>query len=67
MNNPDDLRSMDLDTLVARVKSLEEDVFRVRFQHATSQLQNTSKLEKSRRDLARAKTILRLKELGKVK
>lgn len=67
MNNPDDLRAMDLDTLVARVKSLEEDVFRVRFQHATSQLQNTSKLEKSRRDLARAKTILRLKELGKVK
>ena len=67
MNTADDLRTMDLDTLVARVKSLEEDVFRVRFQHATSQLQNTSKLEKSRRDLARAKTILRLKELGKVK
>ncbi len=67
MNTADDLRTMDLDTLVARVKSLEEDVFRVRFQHATSQLQNTSKLEKSRRDLARAKTILRLKELCKVK
>ncbi|MCC6625652.1 MAG: 50S ribosomal protein L29 [Deltaproteobacteria bacterium] len=67
MNSADDLRAMDLDTLVARVKSLEEDVFRVRFQHATSQLQNSSKLVKSRRDLARAKTILRLKELGKVK
>jgi len=67
MNSPDDLRAMDTETLVARVKALEEHVFRVRFQHATSQLQNSSKLEKSRRDLARAKTILRLKELGKVK
>lgn len=67
MNLPDDLRALDIDDLKGRVKSLEEDVFRIRFQHATSQLQNTSKLEKSRRDLARAKTILRLKELGKVK
>lgn len=67
MNSSDDFRAMDNDTLVARVKSLEEDVFRIRFQHATSQLQNSSKLVKSRRDLARAKTILRLKELGKVK
>lgn len=63
----DELRSLDVAALQDRVKTLEEDVFRIRFQHATSQLQNTSKLVKSRKDLARAKTILRLKELGKVK
>lgn len=63
----EDLRSLDVDGLKAKVKELEENVFRVRFQHATSQLQNTGKLVESRKDLARAKTILRLKELGKVK
>jgi len=65
--NADDLRSLDLEGLKAKVKELEENVFRVRFQHATSQLQNTAKLVDTRKDLARAKTILRLKELGKVK
>jgi len=67
MNSSDDLRALNIDDLKGRVKALEEDVFRIRFQHATSQLQNSSKLVSSRRDLARAKTILRLKELGKVK
>lgn len=65
--NSEELRSLDVASLKDRVKTLEEDVFRIRFQHATSQLQNTSKLANSRKDLARAKTILRLKELGKVK
>jgi large subunit ribosomal protein L29 len=63
----EDFRALPLDDLKGRVKSLEEDVFRVRFQHATSQLQDSSKLAKTRRELARAKTILRLKELGKLK
>ena len=60
-----DVKDMDLVELKARVKSLEEEVFRVRFQHATSQLQDSSKLKKTRRDLARAKTVLRSKELAK--
>ena len=62
--NAAEFKDLDLDALKAKVKSLEEDVFRVRFQHATSQLQDTSKLKKSRRELASAKTILRQK-LGK--
>lgn len=65
MSTAADLKQMDLVDLKARVKSLEEDVFRVRFQHATSQLQDSSKLKNTRRELARAKTVLRLKELGK--
>lgn len=62
--NAAEFKDLDLDALKAKVKALEEDVFRVRFQHATSQLQDTSKLKKSRRELASAKTILRQK-LGK--
>lgn len=63
--NAADMKQLDVNELKAKVKSLEEEVFRVRFQHATSQLQDASKLGKTRRELARAKTVLRLKELGK--
>ena len=58
-----DFSTLDLGELKGRVKELEETVFKVRFQHATSQLQDSSKLGKARRDLARAKTALRAKEL----
>jgi large subunit ribosomal protein L29 len=60
-----DLKQMEVVDLQAKVKALEEDVFRVRFQHATAQLQDSSKLKKTRRELARAKTVLREKQLGK--
>lgn len=58
-----DFSTLDLGELKGRVKDLEETVFKVRFQHATAQLQDSSKLGKARRDLARAKTALRAKEL----
>lgn len=60
-----ELKQLDHEALSAHVKSLQEEVFRTRFQHATSQLQDSSKLAKTRRALAQAKTVLRLKELGK--
>lgn len=60
-----ELKQLDLAEIKAKVKALEENVFRVRFQHATAQLQDATKLGKTRRELARAKTVLRLKELGK--
>ncbi len=63
--NADEFKGLDLADLKAKVKALEEDVFRVRFQHATAQLQDSTKLSKSRRELARAKTILHQKESGK--
>ncbi len=59
-----DFSTLDLGELKGRVKDLEETVFKVRFQHATAQLQDSSKLGKARRDLARAKTALRAKELA---
>lgn len=55
----DELKSLEVADLEGKVKALEEDLFRVRFQHATAQLSDTSKIGKAKRDLARAKTILR--------
>ena len=56
--NVQDLRQLELDELRIKVEALEEDLFKVKFQHATAQLSDTSELLKTRRTLARAKTIL---------
>jgi large subunit ribosomal protein L29 len=56
--NVQDLRQLELDELRIKVEALEEDLFKVKFQHATAQLSDTSELLRTRRTLARAKTIL---------
>jgi large subunit ribosomal protein L29 len=63
--NAEELRQLEPAELEVRIRELQEEVFRTRFQHATSQLQNSAKLRDTRRALARAKTVLSLKQLGK--
>ncbi|KQL47124.1 50S ribosomal protein L29 [Brevibacillus choshinensis] len=46
------------------VTSLKEELFNLRFQLATGQLETTSRIKQVRKDIARAKTILRQRELG---
>ena len=53
-----DLRQLELEELEIKVEALQEDLFKVKFQHATAQLSDTSQVGKTRRTLARAKTIL---------
>ena len=45
-------------------EDLRQDLFNLRFQHATGQLDDVSRLKATRRDLARVKTIIRENELG---
>lgn len=59
-----DLRQLTEDELTTKVGALEEDLFKIKFQHATAQLSDTSKIKDARRELARAKTILREKQLA---
>ena len=47
-----------------KLKNLKEELFHLRFQHATNQLENPNKLVAVRKDIARVKTILREKELS---
>ncbi len=56
--NAHDLRQMDTDDLRAKVDALREDLFKIRFKHATAQLGDPSQIRKTRRTLARALTIL---------
>jgi large subunit ribosomal protein L29 len=48
---------------VARLRELKEELFRLRFQFATRQLTNTSRIRIVRRDVARVKTLQRQQEL----
>ncbi|MDB5085279.1 MAG: ribosomal protein [Bacilli bacterium] len=47
-----------------QVNSLKEELFNLRFQLATGQLDNPTRIGEVRKDIARAKTILRERELG---
>jgi large subunit ribosomal protein L29 len=53
-----ELRQKDVAGLEAEVKSLQKAHFGLRMQKATQQLSNTATLRSTRRDIARAKTIL---------
>ncbi len=56
--NASKLREMSLEDLETEGQALSEQIFRLRFQKATGQLENRTKIRKIRRDLARVKTIL---------
>lgn len=47
-----------------KIKSMKEELFNLRFQLATGQLENPARLRNVRKSIARAKTVLRERELG---
>jgi large subunit ribosomal protein L29 len=53
-----DLRTKTADELVDQLKSLKREQFNLRFQRASGQLENTSRVRQVRRDIARIKTTL---------
>jgi len=55
---PGDLKTMTIDQLDDEVLKLKKEQFNLRFQRATGQLENTSRVRQVRRDIARIKTIL---------
>ncbi len=56
-----DLRDKTPDQLREQLASLKKEAFNLRFQKATGQLENTSRMQDVRRDAARVKTILNQK------
>ena len=58
-----DIRELAVEELRARVKDLDDQLFRLRIQKSMGQLEAPAKVREVRRDLARIKTILREKEL----
>ena len=60
-----EIRNLSADELSAKLLDLKKDLFMLRMQHATNQLDNPLKLAEVKRDIARVKTVLREKELEK--
>jgi large subunit ribosomal protein L29 len=57
-----DVRSMTVDQLDDEVLKLKKEQFNLRFQRATGQLENTSRVRTIRKDIARMKTVARQKQ-----
>ena len=53
-----DLRARSEDELTEEVDTLGKEIFNLRFQRASGQLENTARVRQVRRDIARIKTIL---------
>lgn len=60
---PDELRGFDPTELATRLEEARRELFNLRFQAATHQLQNPSEIQKVRRRIARILTIMREQEL----
>ena len=61
--NAKDLRDMNERELVDHLKTARKDLFGLRFQHATGELENTAGLRTAKRDLARALTVARQRDI----
>ncbi|MDE5415767.1 MAG: 50S ribosomal protein L29 [Bacillaceae bacterium] len=59
-----DLRNLTTSEIEQKTKSLKEELFNLRFQLATGQLDNPTRIREVRKAIARAKTVLRERELG---
>ncbi|HXZ35009.1 MAG TPA: 50S ribosomal protein L29 [Thermodesulfobacteriota bacterium] len=62
-----ELKEMSEAELRQKEKEVTEQLFNLKFQHATGQLENTARLPQVRKDLARVKTVLREKVLAAAK
>ena len=58
-----EMTEVELNTELAKMK---KELFNLRFQHVTGQLENPVKMREVKREIARMKTIIREKELAKV-
>ena len=63
MTRPSELRDIDDDELVTRLTEARQELFNLRFQHVTGQLDNYARLGHVRKDIARMNTLLREREI----
>ena len=56
-----ELRDLSLEELGTKARELQNEIFNARVRHATGQLEDTARIGRLRRDLARAETVLREK------
>lgn len=62
--NPTEVKAMQIEGLVAKDESLREELFNLRMQNSTGQVENPLKIRALRRDIARVKTELKQRDLA---
>ena len=60
-----EIRNLSTEDIQAKIKETREELFNLRFQQATANLEKPSRIRELRHQLARLKTVLRERELGK--
>ena len=60
----EEIREMSAEEQVEKIQSLKEELFNLRFQHATGQLENPMRIREVKKSIAQIKTIHREVELG---
>ena len=60
-----DVRKMSSAELEKKLADLKKDLFNLRLQHATNQLENPIRIAEVKKDIARVKTIIREQQLGR--
>jgi large subunit ribosomal protein L29 len=58
-----ELRELNDTELVNRLREFKEELFNLRFQNATGQLDNTARVGQVKKDIARCETLLRAREI----
>jgi large subunit ribosomal protein L29 len=64
---PREIRELDTLTLISKEKDLKEQLFSLRFQRVTGDVNNTSIFKMIRKDIARVKTIIRERQAAEAK
>lgn len=59
-----ELRDKNMNELTQELQELKNELFKLRFQYATNQLDNPMRLKNVKKDIARVKTVMREMELG---
>ncbi|MBS5144826.1 MAG: 50S ribosomal protein L29 [Butyricicoccus sp.] len=59
-----EIRELSAAELETKIAELKKDLFNLRLQHATNQLDNTNKISEVKRDIARVNTVLRELQLA---
>jgi len=61
-----EIRDLGMEEMLRKLEDLKQELFNLRFQHETGQLENPQKMKQAKRDIARMKTLIKQSELNKV-
>ena len=60
-----EIRDLGMEEMLRKLDDLKQELFNLRFQHETGQLENPQKMKQAKRDIARLKTLIKQSELNK--